>query len=88
VTLKAYIDNIRVKTGQTPRDFVRRARVKGLLRPDVTPEQIVSWLKKEFGLGHGHSLAVYSLLKAKMGRSRRRRRAPTKLPSGGMDDGG
>lgn len=78
MTLKAYIDNIRGKTGLAPRDFERRARPKGLLRPEVKPEQIVAWLKEEFGLGYGHALAVYSLLKPKMGKSRRRKNAPSR----------
>jgi hypothetical protein len=73
MTLKAYIDNIQAKTGQTPRDFARRARVKGFLKPEVTPEQIVTWLNEEFGLGRGHALAIYSLLKPKMGKVRKKR---------------
>jgi Domain of unknown function (DUF4287) len=68
MTLQAYIDNIRAKTGMSPKDFVRRARAKGLLRPDVTVKEVVGWLKDEFGLGYGHALAIYALLKPKMGK--------------------
>lgn len=80
MTLWAYINNIRTKTGNTPRDFERRARAKGLLKPEVEPERIITWLKEEFGLGYGHSLAIYSLLKAKMGKGQRRKIGPTKQP--------
>lgn len=78
MTFRAYIDNIRAKTGQGPRDFERRAKAKGLLKPDTKPEQIVAWLKEEFGLGYGHALAIYSLLKPKMGKGLRRGRTPVK----------
>ena len=74
MTLHAYIENVRAKTGKGPRDFERRARAKGLLKPDVTAEQIVAWLKEEFGLGYGHSLAIYSVLKAKMGKRVQRKK--------------
>jgi len=77
MTLRAYIDNIRAKTGKGPRDFERLARSRGLLKPDIKVEQVVAWLKEEFGLGYGHSLAIYSLLKSKMGKPARRRRKTT-----------
>jgi hypothetical protein len=25
--------------------------------------EIIKWLKRDFGLGHGHSMAIYALLK-------------------------
>ena len=75
MTFRAYIENIRSKTGKDPRDFERHARTRGLLKPEVKLEQILAWLKEEFGLGHGHSLAIYSLLKPKMGKVPRRKRA-------------
>jgi hypothetical protein len=73
MTLRAYINNIHAKTGKSPKDFVRLARGKGLLRPEVKPEEIVAWLREEFGLGYGHSLAIYSVLKPKMGKHRPKR---------------
>jgi hypothetical protein len=78
MTLRAYINNIHAKTGKSPKDFVRLAREKGLLRPHVKPEEIVAWLREEFGLGHGHSLAIYSLLKPKMGKQPPRKNTRTK----------
>ena len=63
MTFQAYIDNIRAKTGKTPEDFRVLAEEKGLLKPEVKAGQIVAWLKKDFGLGQGHSMAIYALLK-------------------------
>ncbi len=68
MTFKAYIDNIRSKTGKTPDDFRARAKEKGFLtaggiKPGVKAGAIVDWLKDEYGLGHGHAMAIYTLLK-------------------------
>lgn len=58
MTLKAYYDNIKAKTGKTPEDFRVLAEKKGLLKPGVKTGEIVAWLKKDFGLGHGHAMAI------------------------------
>ncbi len=58
MTLKAYLDNIKAKTGKTPEDFLVLAKKKGLLEEGVKTGQIVDWLKKDFGLGHGHAMAI------------------------------
>lgn len=68
MTFKAYIDNIRAKTGKTPEDFRRLAEQKGLLenstiKKGVKAGQIVDWLKEDFELGRGHAMAIYALLK-------------------------
>lgn len=66
MTFQAYIDNIKAKTGLTPEDFRVLAEKKSLLKPDVKAGQIVSWLKTDFDLGHGHAMAIYALLKPHM----------------------
>ena len=58
MTFQAYIDNIEAKTGKTPEDFLAAAKEKGMLEPDVKVMQIVDWLKKDYGLGHGHAMAI------------------------------
>jgi len=63
MTLKAYLDNIKAKTGKTPEDFRVLAEKKGLLQPGVKTGQIVTWLKEDFGLGHGHAMAIVLTLK-------------------------
>jgi len=63
MTLKAYLDNIKAKTGKTPEDFRVLAEKKGLLQKGVKTGQIVTWLKEDFGLGHGHAMAIVLTLK-------------------------
>ena len=65
MTFQAYIDNIETKTGKTPEDFKRLAEQKGLLSQDTKAGEIVAWLKEDFGLGHGHAMAIYATLKGK-----------------------
>jgi hypothetical protein len=63
MSFQAYIDNIKKKTGKTPEDFKKLAEKKGLLKPEVKAMQVVNWLKEEFNLGHGHSMAIYAVFK-------------------------
>jgi hypothetical protein len=65
MTFRAYIDNIHKKTGKTPEDFRRLAEKKGLLKPGVKAGEIVAWLKKDHGLGHGHAMAIYATFKGR-----------------------
>lgn len=55
---QSYLDNIKTKTGKTPDDFRALAAEKGL----VKSSEIVSWLKTDFGLGHGHASAIAHLI--------------------------
>jgi Domain of unknown function (DUF4287) len=68
MSFQAYLDNIQAKTGKSPADFKKMAEQKGFtqkgkLRSEVKAGQVVQWLKDEFDLGHGHSMAIYALLK-------------------------
>ena len=65
MTFQAYIDNIKAKTGKTPEDFRKLAEKEGLLKPGVKAGAIVAWLKQDFGLGHGHAMAIYATFKGK-----------------------
>jgi hypothetical protein len=65
MSFQAYIDNIKTKTGKTPEDFREIAEKKGLLKPGVKAREIVAWLKKDFGLGHSHAMAIYATFKGK-----------------------
>ncbi|MDB5224222.1 MAG: hypothetical protein JWN83_2889 [Chitinophagaceae bacterium] len=68
MSFQAYLDNIKAKTGKSPEDFKKLATKKGLLQNDqiktgVKAGDIVKWLKDDFDLGHGHSMAIYALFK-------------------------
>jgi hypothetical protein len=65
MTFLAYIDNIKAKTGKTPEDFKKLAEERGLLQPGVKAGAIVAWLKRDFGLGHGHAMAIYATFKGR-----------------------
>ena len=62
MSFQAYLDNIQVKTGKTPQDFIMLAEQKGFLKPGVKTGEIVSWLEEDFGLGHGHAMAIVLVL--------------------------
>ncbi len=63
MSFQAYIDNIHAKTGKTPEEFLKLAQEKGLFEPSVKVMQIVDWLKADFGLGHGHAMAIVQTFK-------------------------
>ncbi|MBX7153951.1 MAG: DUF4287 domain-containing protein [Bacteriodetes bacterium] len=65
MSFQAYIDNIKAKTGKTPDDFYKIAEQKGLLAPGTKTGEIVAWLKEDFDLGHGYSMAIYATFKSK-----------------------
>ena len=58
MSFQAYIDNVKMKTGKSPEDFVKLAAEKGLSRHGET----VAWLKNDFALGHGHATAVTGVI--------------------------
>jgi len=64
MSFQAYLDNIKAKTGKSPEDFKKLAEKKGLLKPEAKAGEIVAWLKKDFDLGHGHAMAIYTVSKA------------------------
>lgn len=71
MSFQAYIDNVKAKTGKTPADFKKMAEAKefiiaGKLNPEVKATEITNWLKDEFGLGHGHAMAIYATFKGKI----------------------
>jgi len=58
MSFQAYIDNIKAKTGKTPEDFIQLAAGRGMTRHG----EVIAWLKQDFGLGHGHAMAIATLV--------------------------
>jgi Domain of unknown function (DUF4287) len=70
MSFQAYIDNIKSKTGKSIDDFKTIAEEKGFLQngklaSTTKAGQIVEWLKEDFDLGHGHSMAIFAAFKGK-----------------------
>jgi len=68
MSFQSYLDNIKAKTGKSPADFRKLAAEKGFtdggkIKEGVKAGEIVKWLKEDFNLGHGHAMAIYTLLK-------------------------
>lgn len=62
MSFQAYLDNIELKTGKTPQEFIDMAYAKGFAS-DTKASDIVAWLKEDFGLGHGHAMALVHVIK-------------------------
>ena len=68
MSFQAYLDNIQAKTGKSPGEFKAMAAEKGFageggLTTGTKAGMIIDWLKQDFGLGHGHAMAIVALLK-------------------------
>jgi hypothetical protein len=63
MSFQAYLDTIRAQTGKGPDDFLALARGRGLVGPQAKAGEVIAWLKDDFGLGRGHAMALYSILK-------------------------
>ena len=63
VSFQAYLDNIKAKTGKTPAQLRALAAKAGVYSPDMKASELVAWLKKEFDLGQGHSMAIWKVFK-------------------------
>ncbi|HSI20300.1 MAG TPA: DUF4287 domain-containing protein [Verrucomicrobiae bacterium] len=63
---QSYINNITAKTGKTMDDF----RALYAKKPTMRHGEIITWVKKEFGLGHGHAnLVAHEILQPGPGKS-------------------
>jgi len=63
MTFQAYLDNIQAKTGKTPEQLKALAMKAGIFSRQMKAAALVAWLKREFDLGHGHSMAIWKLFK-------------------------
>jgi hypothetical protein len=71
MSFKAYIENVEKATGKSIAELTEIALDKGfvsddgVLKSDVKAGTIVSWLKEDLGLGHGHAMSVVAYFKGK-----------------------
>lgn len=68
MSFQAYLDNIQTKTGRSPAELRALAAEKGftedgVLKKTVKAGEVLAWLAQDFGLGHGHGMAIVALLK-------------------------
>ena len=59
------MDTIKTKTGKTPEELKVLAEDAGIYSPDMVFNTMKLWLHEEFGLGHGHCMAVWAVWKSK-----------------------
>lgn len=62
MSFQAYLDNIEKQTGKTPKEFLALAKEKGF-NAETKSGEIVTWLKEDFKLGHGHAMALVHVIK-------------------------
>ena len=63
MSFQAYIDNVHAKTGKTPEQLKTLAAKAGIFSKEMKAGDLVAWLKKEYDLGHGHSMAIWAVFK-------------------------
>ncbi|MEO5691256.1 MAG: DUF4287 domain-containing protein [Candidatus Saccharimonadales bacterium] len=63
MSFQAYLDNIELKTGKTPQEFIDLAKSKGLDASGIKTSEIIQWLKDDFDLGRGHAMALVHVIK-------------------------
>jgi hypothetical protein len=65
MTFQAYLDAVHLKTGKTPEQLKALADKAGVYKPDMKASALIGWLHDEYGLGSGHSMAVWAVFKSK-----------------------
>jgi len=58
MSFQAYLDKVEQLTGKTPQQFVDMARERNL----TTHQEIMAWLKGDYGLGTGHARAMAQVI--------------------------
>jgi Domain of unknown function (DUF4287) len=62
MSYQAYLDAVEAKTGKTPQQLLDEAGRRGY-GPQTRAATVVDWLKEEYGVGRGHAMAFYGVLK-------------------------
>lgn len=61
MSFQAYLDNIEIKTGRTPRQLIDLAAEKGF-GPDSKAGPILEWLKADYDLSRGYGMALVHVI--------------------------
>ncbi len=62
MSYQAYLDAIERATGRTPNELLDEARGRGY-GPATKAAEVVTWLDEEYGVGRGHAMALFGVLK-------------------------
>ena len=62
MSYQAYLDAVEAKSGRTPQQLLDEAAARGF-GPDTEAAVVLAWLKEDYGLGRGHAMALYGVLK-------------------------
>jgi hypothetical protein len=62
MSYQAYLDAVEAKTGKTPQQLLDEAESRGF-GPQTKATEVVGWLKEDYGIGRGHAMAFYGVLK-------------------------
>lgn len=62
MSYQAYLDALEAKAGRTPQQLLDEAAERGF-GPTTKAAEVVGWLAAEYGVGRGHAMAFYGVLK-------------------------
>jgi hypothetical protein len=62
MSYQAYLDALEAKAGRTPQQLLDEAAARGYGRTTKASE-VVTWLAEVYGVGRGHAMALYGVLK-------------------------
>ena len=62
MSFQAYLDALEAKTGRTPRELLAEAAAKGF-DAGTRAGVVVEWLSGDYGVGRGHAMALFHVLK-------------------------
>lgn len=62
MSFQAYLDAVEATTGKTPQQLLDEAAARGY-GPQTKAATVVAWLKDDYGVGRGHAMALYGVLK-------------------------
>jgi hypothetical protein len=62
MSFQAYLDAVERKTGRTPAELLDEAAARGY-GPTTKAAVVIDWLTTDYGVGRGHAMALFHVLK-------------------------